>query len=424
MSNHRVVVVGGGFAGLQLVQDLKGLPVDVTIIDRRNHHLFQPLLYQVATTLLSTSEIAWPIRRLFRDRPEVRTLLGEVVAVNRTQRTVTLADGTVLAYDTLVLATGARHAYFGHDDWEAFAPGLKTLEDATTIRRRILLAFERAEMETDPAERQALLTFGIIGGGPTGVELAGIIAELAHSTLPREFRAIDTRAARIILIEAAPRVLAAFAPDLSAYGADVLRRLGVEVRNGCRVTACSAEGMMIGDEFIAARTLLWAAGVHASPAASWLGAEADRAGRTIVAPDLTVPGSPDIFVIGDTAAVVSDGKPVPGIAPAAKQQGAYAARLIRSRLKGTPVPAPFRYRHQGNLATVGRSAAVVDLGWIKLRGALAWWVWGLAHIYFLIGTRSRLAVAISWLWTFVSGQNSARLITQKETLEAPDTRPS
>jgi NADH dehydrogenase len=418
MANHRVVVVGGGFAGLQLVLDLKGVAADITLIDRRNHHLFQPLLYQVATTVLATSEIAWPIRRLFRDRPEVKTVLGHVVGVDRATKTVQLKDGNVVPYDTLVLATGARHAYFGHDEWETFAPGLKTLEDATTIRRRVLTAFEKAELETDPAKRQARLTFAIIGGGPTGVELAGIIAELAHQTLVKEFRQIDTRSARILLIEAGPRILPVFTPELSDYSREALGRLGVEVSTGRPVTDITAEGVQIGDEFVPAKTVLWAAGVKASRAAEWLDAPADRAGRAIVEKDLTVPGAPELFVIGDTASVTNgDGKPVPGVAPAAKQQGKFVARVIRARLAGKPAPTAFSYRHQGNLATIGRSAAVVDFGWIKLKGALAWWVWGLAHIYFLIGTRSRFAVAWSWLWIFVSGQHSARLITQKETVK-------
>lgn len=423
MANHRVVVVGAGFAGLQLALDLKGVPVDITLIDRRNHHLFQPLLYQVATTLLATSEIAWPIRRLFRDRPEVKTVLGNVMGVDRQAKCVLLRDGSAVPYDTLVLATGARHAYFGHDEWEAFAPGLKTLEDATTIRRRVLLAFERAELETDPEKRQAQLTFAIIGGGPTGVELAGIIAELAHRTLVDEFRSIDTRSARILLIEAGPRILPVFTPDMSDYGAKALGELGVTVRTGVPVTDISAEGVRIGEEFVPAKTVLWAAGVQASRAAEWLGAPADRAGRAIVEPDLSIPGAPDIFVIGDTASVMTaEGKPVPGVAPAAKQQGSHVAKVIRSRLAGKPSPGPFVYRHQGNLATIGRSRAVVDFGWIKLKGALAWWMWGIAHIYFLIGTRSRFAVAWSWLWIFMSGQHSARLITQKETLKDENGR--
>ncbi len=416
---HHVVVVGGGFGGLQLVKDLKGLPVRITLIDRRNHHLFQPLLYQVATTLLATSEIAWPIRRVFRDRSEVRTLLGEVSGVDTGVRSVTLKNGDTIGYDTLVLATGATHAYFGRDEWAPVAPGLKTLEDATTIRRRMLLAFEQAELETDPATRDALLTFTIVGAGPTGVELAGVIAELAHFTLPKEFRNIDTRKARVMLVEAGPRVLASFAEELSAYAQASLEKLGVEIHTGERVTDCTAEGVMIGEKFIASRTIVWAAGVQASPAAQWLEVPADKAGRVIIEKDLSAPGLPDVFVIGDTASLVQDdGKPVPGIAPAAKQQGAYVARLLRNRLaRNTPTP-PFRYRHQGSLATIGKRSAIIDFGRIKLTGALAWWIWGIAHIYFLIGTRTRFAVAWSWLWIYLTGQHSARLITQKEVLGA------
>lgn len=423
MSAHHVVIVGAGFAGLKLAHDLKGAPVRITIIDQRNHHLFQPLLYQVATTLLATSEIAWPIRRLFRNRPEVTTLLGQVVGIDQDSRQVLLRDGGSVPYDTLVLATGARHAYFGHDEWEPSAPGLKTLEDATTIRRRLLLAFERAEMETDPELRRALMTFCVIGGGPTGVELTGIIAELAQKTLPREFRNIDTRQTQVILVEAGPRVLPVFSPKLSDYATRALSRLGAEVRCGTPVTACDDNGIRIGEEEVPARTVIWAAGVQASKAARWLDAPADRAGRVMVEPDLTAPGKPGIFVIGDTAHVVADGKQVPGVAPAAKQQGAYVASVLRARLAGRPAPGPFAYSHLGNLATVGRSAAVIDFGRVELTGWPAWWVWGIAHIYFLIGTRSRLTVAISWLWSFLSGGHSARLITQKETLrtEAADT---
>ncbi|YCI03542.1 NAD(P)/FAD-dependent oxidoreductase [Ensifer sp. D2-11] len=414
---HHVVVVGGGFGGLQLVNDLKGAPVKVTLIDRRNHHLFQPLLYQVATTVLATSEIAWPIRRLYRDRQEVTTLLGEVTGVDTIAKEVTLAHGHSVPYDTLVLATGATHAYFGHDEWAAVAPGLKTLEDATTIRRRVLIAFEQAEVEEDPARRDALLTFTIIGAGPTGVELAGIIAEMAHRTLPGEFRRIDTRLARVVLVEAGPRILPAFSEELSAYASRELEKLGVEVLTGTPVTDCTDEGVTIGESFVPSRTLVWAAGVQASPAARWVGADADRAGRVKVGPDLTAPDHTDIFVIGDTASVIQEGgKPVPGIAPAAKQQGAYVAQVIRGRLTGSPAPGPFRYRHQGSLATIGKRAAIIDFGRIKLKGSLAWWIWGIAHIYFLIGTRSRFAVAWSWLWTYLSGQHSARLITQKDTL--------
>jgi NADH:ubiquinone reductase (H+-translocating) len=410
---HHVVVIGAGFGGLQLVQSLRGAGARITLIDRRNHHLFQPLLYQVATTILATSEIAWPIRSLFRGRPDVTTLLARVCGINVEGRTVELEDGTHVAYDTLVVATGARHAYFGHNAWEELAPGLKTLEDATTIRRRLLLAFERAECEADPAKREALLTFGVIGAGPTGVELAGIIAELARHTLWRDFRRIDTREARVLLIEAGPRVLAAFPEDLSAYAADALQRRGVELWLGKPVTEINAEGLRIDEEFIPCRTAVWAAGVAASPAATWLGVEGDRAGRVPVQPDLTLQGRPDIFVIGDTAAVLTpEGQLVPGIAPAAKQQGAYVARVIRDRLSGKAGSGAFRYRHQGNLATIGKGAAVVQMGRLRLRGRLAWWVWGIAHIFFLIGTRSRSAVAWSWLWTYLTGQHSARLITQ------------
>lgn len=417
MTKHRIVVVGGGFGGLQLVHDLKGAPVEITLIDRRNHHLFQPLLYQVATTALATSEIAWPIRHLYRERKEVTTLLDEVTGVDRQTKTVALRSGGLVPYDTLVLATGAGHAYFGHDEWAGVAPGLKTLEDATTIRRRMLLAFERAELAEDPAERDKLLTFAIIGAGPTGVEMAGMIAELANQVLPAEFRRIDTTRAKVLLIEAGPRVLATFTEDLSAYAQNALTKLGVDVRLGKAVTAITAEGVTIGDTFVGCGTVVWAAGVKASPAAQWVGAEADRAGRAIVEADLSITADPNIFIIGDTASVKqSDGSPVPGIAPAAKQQGAYVAKVVRARLSNGPVPGPFRYRHQGSLATIGRRAAVIDFGRFKLKGGLAWWIWGLAHIYFLIGTRSRFAVAWSWLWIYLSGQHSARLITQRETI--------
>src|SRR3954447_17899927 len=338
---HRVVIVGAGFGGLEAAFGLAGAPVEITVIDRRNHHLFQPLLYQVATASLATSEIAWPIRYLLRDRPEVTTLFASVNGIDATAKRVLLEDGGSAPYDTLILATGARHAYFGHDEWEPFAPGLKTLEDATTLRRRILVAFERAERETDPERSAALLTFVIIGAGPTGVELAGTITELARDTLPPDFRHIDTHQARVVLIEAGPRVLAGFADDLSAYAQRSLESLGVEIMLGQPVTECSAEGVVYGGNTLKAKTLIWAAGVHASRAAEWLGAPHDRAGRLQVLPDLTVPGHPDIFAVGDTVAVNGpDGKPVPGIAPAAKQQGRYVADVIRARLSGGTVP-PF-----------------------------------------------------------------------------------
>lgn len=416
----KVVVIGAGFAGLQVVHGLKNANVEITLVDRRNHHLFQPLLYQVATTVLATSEIAWPIRHLFRDRSEVTTLLDEVVGIDRVNKTVLLRNSPSLQYDILVLATGARHAYFGKDEWEAFAPGLKTLEDATTIRRRVLLAFEQAELETDPHKRDALLTFTIIGAGPTGAEMAGMIAELAHHTLPREFRHIDTRKTTVLLVEAGPRVLPSFSESLSEYARSALTKLGVTVRTGVPVTACDENGIKIGEEQIACRTVVWAAGVQASPAAQWLGVEADRAGRVIVTQDLRVADDPSIFVIGDTASVMwADGKPVPGIAPAAKQQGSFVAKCIRAEITGTKSPEAFKYKHQGNLATIGRKVAIIEFGNFKLKGILAWWIWGIAHIYFLIGTRSRLAVAWSWLWIYLSGLQSARLITQKETMRDP-----
>jgi NADH:quinone reductase (non-electrogenic) len=409
---HRVVIVGAGFGGLETVYRLKGAKVAITLIDRRNHHLFQPLLYQVATASLATSDIAWPIRYLMHDRRDVTTLFATVSGVDAAGRRVLLEDGTTVPYDTLVLATGARHAYFGHDEWETWAPGLKTLEDATTIRRRILVAFERAERETDPERRAARLTFVIIGAGPTGVELAGTIAELARHTLVGDFRNIDTRKARVVLIEAGPRVLAGFADELSAYAQASLERIGVEVVLGQAVTECTREGVVYGGRQLNAKTIIWAAGVHASPAAEWLGAPADRAGRLQVLPDLTVPGHPGIFAIGDTVTIDAwNGKPVPGIAPAAKQEGRYVAAAIETRLAGRK-PPPFRYKHSGSLAQIGKRLAVIDFGRIKLRGAIAWWIWGIAHIYFLIGLRHRLAVALSWLWVYARDQRAARLITQ------------
>jgi NADH:ubiquinone reductase (H+-translocating) len=409
---HHVVIVGAGFGGLQTAFALAGAPVSITLVDRRNHHLFQPLLYQVATASLATSEIAWPIRYLLRDRPEVTTLFATVSGVDAGGKRVLLDDGDALPYDTLIVATGARHAYFGHDEWEPFAPGLKTLEDATTLRRRILVAFERAERESDPVRRAALLTFVIVGAGPTGVELAGTIAELAQDTLPPDFRNIDTHKARVVLIEAGPRVLAGFPDDLSAYAQRSLESTGVEVVLGQAVTECSADGVVYGGETLQAKTLIWAAGVRASPAAEWLDVPADRAGRLQVLPDLTVSGHPEIFAVGDTVVIADpDGKSVPGIAPAAKQQGRYVADTIKARLRGG-TSAPFRYKHAGSLAQIGKRKAVIDFGRIKLRGTIAWWIWGIAHIYFLIGLRNRLSVAISWLWVYTRDQRAARLITQ------------
>ena len=415
MRAHRLVVVGAGFGGIALVTRLRGAPLDITIVDRRSYHLFQPLLYQAATSILAPSEIAWPIRQIFRERPEVETVLGSVTGVDRAAKQVSLADGSVLPYDTLVLATGATHAYFGHDAWEAVAPGLKSVEDATRIRSRILRAFEHAERSTSAAERDAWLTFAIVGAGPTGVELAGMIAELAQRVLPREYRRIDTRTARVVLIEAGERILASFAPELAAYAQRALEKAGVEVRVASRVTGCDASGVTLGVATIACRTILWAAGVQASPAARWLGIAGDRAGRVSVQPDLSIADDRDVFVIGDAASVAwRAGSAVPAIAPAAKQQGIYLADLLRARALGRPFAQAFAYRHQGSLATIGRRAAVIDFGWLQLSGATAWWVWGIAHIYFLIGVRTRLAVAWSWLWAYFRNHPSAQLITEHD----------
>ena len=414
-----IVIVGAGFGGLEAARGLADAPVRITIVDQRNHHLFQPLLYQVATATLATSEIAWPVRHLVRRQINVTTLLGSVVGVNALDKKVLLDGEEPIAFDTLILATGARHAYFGHDEWEPYAPGLKTLEDATKIRRRILSAFEQAEWETNPAERAKFLTFVIVGAGPTGVELAGTIAEIARDTLRDEFRNFDTRSARVVLIEAGPRILSAFTEDLSDYAQRALTRLGVEVKLGHAVSKCGEGGVELGDEFLPAKTIIWAAGVAASPAAEWLHAPADRAGRVLVEPDLTVPGHSNIFVIGDAAHVeTADGKLVPGVAPAAKQEGQYVAEVITARLRGGNPSQPFAYKNAGNLATIGKRAAIVDFGWIKLKGRVAWWMWGIAHIFFLIGLRNRLAVAMNWLWIYMSGQRSARLITQGKTTKS------
>lgn len=413
---HRVVIVGAGFGGLWAVKRLKGAEVDIVLIDQRNHHLFQPLLYQVATASLAPSEVAWPIRSMLHDRKDVTTILGTVVGVDPVRRAVSLADGSVVPYDTLILATGARHGYFGHDEWEAVAPGLKTIEDATAIRSRILLAFEQAEREADPARRAALLTFVIVGAGPTGVELAGTIADLAHDTLPRDFRTIDTRKTTVLLVEAGSKVLNGYPDSLSDYAKRALQKLGVEVRLNAMVTQIERGAVTFGGRRVEACTVIWAAGVRASPAALWLGAAADRNGRIIVEPDLSVPGHPDIFALGDTITVQApDGAPVPGIAPAAKQEGAYVAETIRRRLSGKDEQPPFRYHHEGSLAQIGKRQAVIDFGWLKLRGSLAWWLWGIAHIYFLVGVRSRLSVALNWLWIYTRNQRGARLITQADS---------
>jgi NADH dehydrogenase len=408
---EHIVIIGGGFGGLTAAIALRQLAVRVTLIDRRNYHLFQPLLYQVATAGLSPADIASPIRAILRRQRNILVLLGKVTGVDVAGKAVLIAESRV-SYDALVIATGARHAYFSHEEWERFAPGLKKIDDATDIRGRILIAFEQAENSSDPLERQRLLTFVIIGGGPTGVEMAGAIAELARRALAVDFRNIDPRSARIVLIESGPRVLAAFPETLSAAAQRALERLGVEVITQSRVSRCSAHGVAVGNDWIEAATLVWAAGVMASPAAKWLGAKQDRVGRVIVEPDLTLKDHPEIFVIGDTASVVGpDGKPLPSIAPVAKQQGVYVARVIAARMGSGPPPADFCYRHRGLMATIGRKSAVADFGYVRLSGFLAWLLWGLVHVYFLIGNRNRLVVLMSWLWAYVTFDRGARLIT-------------
>ena len=404
-----VVIVGGGFAGLWATRALANDRVRITLVDRRNHHLFQPLLYQVATAGLSSPDIAAPLRHILRSQGNVEVRMGEVTGVDTAAHTVTLADGDALQYDYLLLASGATHAYFGHDEWAKDAPGLKTLDDALAIRRRLLLAFERAEACDDPAERAAWLSFAVVGGGPTGVELAGTLAEIARHTLKHEFRNIDPSHAKVRLVEAGPRVLATFPESLSAKAARQLEKLGVEVVTGTPVSAIDARGYTLGDNFVPARTVLWAAGVAASSLGALLGTERDRAGRVLVQPDLSVPGHPDVFVAGDLASLQQDGKPVPGVAPAAKQMGAHVAHAIRARMAGEQASS-FRYRDFGNLATIGRMAAVVDLHGFKLSGLLAWWFWLLIHVMFLIGFRNRLIVLINWAWAYWSYQRHARII--------------
>lgn len=407
-----VVVVGGGFGGIAAVRGLHNAPCRVTLIDQRNHHLFQPLLYQVATAGLSPGDIAVPIRSMLREQANARVLLAKVTGIDVAAGTVLLDRGAV-RFDHLVLATGAQHGYFGRDEWAPFAPGLKTVEDATAIRRRLLLAFEEAENAAGEDERSSWLTFVIVGGGPTGVELAGAIAELARHGFVQEFREIDPASARVVLVEAGPRLLAAFPETLSREAERALRHLGVEVWLDRRVEAVSAEAVQVSGQKLAARTVLWAAGVMASPAAQWLGVTPDRAGRVVVGPDLSVPGLDNVFALGDTAASLAwAGRPVPGLAPAAKQGGAYVARVIRARLLRRSPPGPFRYRHLGSLATIGRQAAVADFGALRLRGALAWWLWGAAHVTFLVGGRNRVTVLLEWLWAYLTFRRGTRLITE------------
>ncbi len=409
--NARVVIVGAGFGGLECAKALRRAQADVTVIDRENHHCFQPLLYQVATAALSPADIAWPIRHILRPQRNATVLMEDVRGVSLQKKCIQTQSGEI-PYDYLVIATGSTHSYFGHDEWSRYAPGLKRIEDGTRIRRSILIAFERAEVMKDEDQRRRLLTFIIVGGGATGVEMAGAIADVARQTLAADFRRIDPRSARIILIEAGPRLLPTFPPGLSDYALKTLTRVGVEVRTETLVTKCDADGVDLKDGRIDAGTVIWAAGVTASPAMRWLNAEGDRAGRVKVNSDLSLPGYPEIFVVGDTAAVTDkNGHPVPGIAPAAKQMGTYVGKLISARIAGREWNKPFRYMHLGDLATIGRRAAVVKFGPLELKGFIGWVFWSVAHIYFLIGLRNRFVVAFNWFWDYLTFQRGARLIT-------------
>jgi NADH dehydrogenase len=409
-----IVILGAGFGGLFAAKKLAGVDADITVVDRHNYHLFQPLLYQVATAGLPPSDIAWPIRSILSRQKNTSVILDEVVDIDVGQHRVILRNES-LAFDYLIVATGSTHSYFGHEDWESIAPGLKSIDDATNIRRRILTAFERAEMSDDAEERKRLLRFVIVGGGPTGVELAGTIAELAHHTLAADFRRIDPRSATVTLVEAGPRLLSALDESLSAYAQQSLEKLGVEVRLGTPVTHCDEEGVTIDGARVATATVIWAAGVAASPAGRWLNEETDKAGRVLVRPDLSIRSDADIFVIGDAALVKNtDGALVPGIAPAAKQQGRFVSKLIAGRLKGESEAKTFLYRHAGHLATIGRTSAVIEFPKFKMKGRIAWWLWGIAHIYFLVGVPSPLVVSIRWLWQYITYGRGARLITGVE----------
>lgn len=405
-----VVVVGGGFGGLAVARGLQKAPVRLTLVDRRNHHLFQPLLYQVATAALSPADISAPIRSLLRRHSNADVLLAEVVDVDVEGREVVLGDGSRLAYDFLVVSTGATHHYFGNDAWAPFAPGLKSNEDALEIRRRFLLAFEAAEQEPDPGIRRALLTFVVVGGGPTGAEMAGAFAEIARHSLVRDFRRINPASARILLLEGGERILAGYPPELSAFAERALGRIGVEVRTRAIVGRIEADAVYVGSERIPSRNVVWAAGVAASPLGARLGAPTDRAGRVQVEPDLSVPGHPEVFVIGDLAAFEQAAKPLPGVAPVATQQGQRAAANIQRTLRGE-ARQEFVYRDRGSMATLGRAAAVAEIGGLKMRGLLAWLTWLFVHILFLIGFRNRLVVMIQWAWSYLTWQRGARLIT-------------
>lgn len=416
----RVVILGGGFGGLYCARALRRVPVQVTLVDRGNHHLFQPLLYQVATASLSPGDIASPLRHVLRGQRNVVVWMGEAIDVDVEARAVVLADG-MLTYDWLVVATGATHTYFGHDDWAEHAPGLKTVDDALEIRRRFLLAFEAAEREDDPRARERLLTFVVVGAGPTGVELAGAMAEIARTVMPRDFRFIDTRMARILLLEAGPRVLPSYPPDLSEKARRQLERLGVEVRTGAMVTGVEDGAVVVGQERMEAENVFWAAGVQASPLGARLGAPLDRAGRVIVEPDLSVPGRPEIFVVGDLARAGEGQEVVPGVAQGALQGGRHVAGQIRRALAGRDSQA-FRYRDRGNLATIGRAAAVADLpGGLRLRGFVAWVAWLVLHLFQLVGFKNRGSVLASWVWNYLAYDHAARVIVDQREAETAET---
>ncbi|HEX8317070.1 NAD(P)/FAD-dependent oxidoreductase [Longimicrobium sp.] len=419
-----VVIVGGGFGGLSAARALRNVPVSATLVDRRNHHLFQPLLYQVATATLSPADIAAPIRLILRHSRATEVLMAEVTGFDLDERKVCLADGRTLDYDYLVVATGATHAYFGHPEWEPLAPGLKTVEDATEIRRRFLLAFEAAEAATDPQERRDLLTFVVIGAGPTGVEMAGAMAETARRSLVRDFRNIDTSTARVILLEGGPRVLAAYEEGLSDYARRALEHIGVEVRTGSIVTRIEPDAVYIGDECIRTRNVVWAAGVTASPLGKMLGVPTDPVGRVMVQPDLSVPGHPELFVIGDLAHLRDKrGNLLPGVGPVALQQGRHVARNIRATLRGEE-RRPFRYVDKGSMATIGRRKAVLQAHQVQVEGWFAWLAWLFVHIFFLIGFRNRLLVMVQWAWSYLTWQRGARLITGEVGSElAPPGKP-
>ncbi|CAH1670022.1 Type II NADH:quinone oxidoreductase Ndh [Hyphomicrobiales bacterium] len=428
-ANPRVVIIGAGFGGLAAARALKHAPVELTIIDRRNFHLFQPLLYQVATASLSPADIAAPIRSVLRDQANARVVLDKVVDVDRHARRVVTENGRNVPFDYLVVATGARHSYFGRDDWASAAPGIKTVDDATRVRAKVLKALEEAELEDDDVLRKALLTFVIVGGGPTGVEMAGAIAELVRHAADRDFRRITPESTSIVLVEAGARILPGFREELSRAAHAALEAMGVAIATGSAVTDVSEDGVRLGATRLAARTVIWAAGVKASPAGRWLDARVDRAGRVAVEADFSLPDDDAIFVIGDTAAHAgSDGAMLPGTAPAAKQAGRWVGGLIEARVLAAPDPAPFRYRDAGSMATIGRKFAIVDLGWLRLTGFSAWLFWSAVHVWSLIGFRSRLSVATSWLWSYLTYERGARLITGREialvrpATEAPEQK--